>query len=69
MGKDRERQQLLSFINQRHPGVGDDVLIPTKNRRCRSFQKAGIRALAYHRGLSAEERYENQHIFQQEEGR
>lgn len=69
--KDRERQQLLSFINQRHPGESGIVYCLSRQKTegvAEFLQKAGIRALAYHAGLSAEERYENQRIFQQEEG-
>lgn len=69
--KNKERQQLLSFINQQHAGDSGIVycLSRQKTEGIATFlQKAGIRALAYHAGLSAEERYENQRLFQQEDG-
>ncbi|WP_306576029.1 DNA helicase RecQ [Oligella urethralis] len=69
--KTKERQQLLSFINQRHAGESGIVycLSRQKSEAVAAFLKqAGIRALPYHAGLSAEVRYENQRIFQQEDG-
>lgn len=69
--KNKERQQLLSFINQQHAGESGIVycLSRQKTEGVAAFlKKAGIRALPYHAGLSAEERYENQRLFQQEEG-
>ena len=69
--KNKERQQLLSFINQQHAGDSGIVycLSRLKTEGVAAFlQKSGIRALAYHAGLSAEERYENQRLFQQEDG-
>lgn len=69
--KDKERQQLLSFINRQHAGDSGIVycLSRQKTEGVATFlQKSGIRALAYHAGLSAEERYENQRVFQQEDG-
>lgn len=69
--KNKERQQLLSFINQQHAGDSGIVycLSRQKTESVATFlQKSGIRALPYHAGLSAEERYENQRLFQQEDG-
>ncbi|MDK7178766.1 ATP-dependent DNA helicase RecQ, partial [Micrococcus luteus] len=69
--KTKERQQLLSFISQRHAGESGIVycLSRQKSEAVAAFLKqAGIRALPYHAGLSAEVRYENQRIFQQEDG-
>lgn len=69
--KDKERQQLLSFINRQHAGDSGIVycLSRQKTEGVAAFlQKSGVRALAYHAGLSAEERYDNQRIFQQEDG-
>ncbi len=69
--KDKERQQLLSFINRQHAGDSGIVycLSRQKTEGVAAFlQKAGVRALAYHAGLSAEERHENQRVFQQEDG-
>lgn len=69
--KNKERQQLLSFINQQHAGESGIVycLSRQKTESVAAFLKnAGICALPYHAGLSAEERYENQRIFQQEDG-
>lgn len=69
--KNKERQQLLSFINHQHAGDSGIVycLSRQKTEGIAAFlQKSGIRALAYHAGLSAEARYENQRIFQQEDG-
>lgn len=69
--KNKERQQLLSFINQQHAGESGIVycLSRQKTEGVATFLKnSGIRALPYHAGLSAEERYENQRLFQQEDG-
>ena len=69
--KTKERQQLLSFINRQHAGDSGIVycLSRQKTEGVATFlQKNGVRALAYHAGLSAEERYENQRVFQQEDG-
>lgn len=69
--KNKERQQLLSFINQQHAGESGIVycLSRQKTEGIATFlQKSGIRALPYHAGLSAEERYENQRLFQQDDG-
>ena len=69
--KNKERQQLLSFINHQHAGDSGIVYCLSRHKTegvAEFLKKSGIRALIYHAGLSAEERYENQRIFQQEDG-
>ena len=54
--KTKERQQLLSFINRQHAGDSGIVycLSRQKTEGVATFlQKNGVRALAYHAGLSA----------------
>ncbi|CAM5200925.1 DNA helicase RecQ [Oligella ureolytica] len=61
----------MSFINRQH--AGDSGIVYCLSRQKTEgvavfLQKNGVRALAYHAGLSAEERYENQRVFKQEDG-
>ena len=69
--KTKERQQSLSFIKRQDAGDSGIGYCSCRQKTegvATRLQKNGVRALAYHAGLSAEERYENQRVFQQEDG-
>jgi len=64
--KQQTRQQLLRFIQTEHPGQSG-IVYAFSRQRVESFshylQEAGIRALSYHAGLSAEQRRDHQQQF------
>ncbi|MFT5233952.1 MAG: ATP-dependent DNA helicase RecQ [Candidatus Krumholzibacteriia bacterium] len=69
--KNAERQQLLTFIQERHAKDAGIVYCLSRKRteQIASFlRKAGFAALPYHAGLPREERMENQARFLRDEG-
>lgn len=63
-------EQLLNFINRKHPKEAGIVYCPTRNKVESTAEwlcEKGIRALPYHAGLPQEERAQNQTIFLNEE--
>ncbi|MCU0560446.1 MAG: DNA helicase RecQ [Desulfobacterales bacterium] len=64
--KENGRQQLLHFIRDEHPGASGIVYVRTRRRADETAQwlrARGIDALAYHAGLTQQERLENQRRF------
>lgn len=69
--KDRPREQLLSFIRDRHPG--DSGIVYCMSRRATEqvadwLNARSIPALAYHAGLSSDQREHHQNRFLREDG-
>lgn len=70
-GKDNERQQLLSFIQERHAGEAGIVYCLSRKRTeqvAAFLNKSGLTALPYHAGLGREVRQKNQERFLREDG-
>ncbi|MGR8930443.1 MAG: DNA helicase RecQ [Gammaproteobacteria bacterium] len=68
--KDNARQQLLSFIRSEHDGDTGIVYCLSRKKveeTAEWLNQKGLRALAYHAGMSAEQRQHNQHQFLMEE--
>ncbi|MDR0734677.1 MAG: DNA helicase RecQ [Elusimicrobiota bacterium] len=69
--KDKEKQQLLSFIETKHPS-DSGIVYCLSRKRAETFadflSEKGYNALAYHAGLDAEIRRKNQDIFTKKEG-
>ncbi len=65
-----EKRQLLRFIRDEHPQGSGIVYVRTRKRSegiAAWLAQNGIAALPYHAGLPAEERFENQRRFQEED--
>jgi ATP-dependent DNA helicase RecQ len=65
------RDQLLKFIRAEHAGDAGIVYCLSRKRveeTARWLVSQGVGALPYHAGMSAQERNENQAVFQREEG-
>jgi ATP-dependent DNA helicase RecQ len=68
--KTNRSSQLLEFMKERRGESGIVYALSRKNveEHARTLVKAGFKALAYHAGMSAEQRFENQERFIAEEG-
>ena len=69
--KDRPRQQLLRFVKTEHAGDSGIVYCLSRKRVDQTvgwLNGKGCNAVAYHAGLSGEQRYTNQERFLREEG-
>jgi len=69
--KDNARQQLLSFIRTEHEGDTGIVYCLSRKKVEETadwLNQKGLRALAYHAGMSNEQRQKNQHQFLMEDG-
>jgi ATP-dependent DNA helicase RecQ len=69
--KDGGREQLLSFIKQRHKGEAGIVYCLSRKRveeTAEYLSRQGVKALPYHAGLDAETRRVNQARFLREDG-
>lgn len=69
--KDKAREQLLRFIKNKHIGHSGIVYCSSRNRAEETadfLNKRGLRAIAYHAGLSTATRAKHQDRFLQEKG-
>ena len=69
--KDDARRQLLDFIRAEHPGEAGIVYCLSRKKVDETadlFAEQGLPALAYHAGMDADTRRQNQERFQREDG-
>lgn len=71
LAKNNSRDQLLRFMRQEHAGDAGIVYCLSRKKvddTAAWLNKQGIKTMAYHAGMDAEERRENQHKFVTQEG-
>jgi ATP-dependent DNA helicase RecQ len=69
--KQNARQQLIEFMLAEHPGDSGIVYCLSRKKvdeTAEWLRSKGIKALAYHAGMTSDLRYQHQHLFLMEEG-